>query len=206
MNMSASPLNGDAGIIKRIEDIVISSLMIVTLSPVLLIISLLVKLGSPGPILFKQRRYGQDGKEIMVWKFRSMTVTEDGDKVTQAKRNDDRTTRVGYWLRKLSLDELPQLVNVLQGTMSLVGPRPHAVAHNEFYRTKVSGYMGRHKIRPGITGWAQVNGCRGETSEIEDMEERIHYDLEYIRNWSVLLDLKILFKTLGTVVNHKDTY
>lgn len=206
MNMSASPMNGGAGVVKRAEDVVVSALMIAILSPVLLVIALIVKLESPGPVIFKQRRYGQDGKEIFVWKFRSMSCTEDGAQVTQAQRGDSRITRVGYWLRKLSLDELPQLFNVLQGTMSLVGPRPHAVAHNEFYRTKVSGYMGRHKIRPGITGWAQVNGCRGETARIGDMEERIRYDLEYIRNWSVPLDLRILFRTVGTVMNYKNTY
>jgi len=206
MNMSASPVNGAAAMLKRVEDVVVSFLLIIILSPVLLAIAIIVKLESPGPIIFKQRRYGQDGKEIIVWKFRSMTCTEDGTSISQAKRQDKRTTRNGYWLRKLSLDELPQLVNVLQGSMSLVGPRPHAVAHNEFYRTKVSGYMGRHKIRPGITGWAQVNGCRGETAQIGDMEERVRYDLEYIRNWSVPLDIQIMFKTVKTVMNFKDTY
>ncbi len=206
MNMSASPMHGSAGAIKRAEDIIVSSLLIIILGPVLLFIALAIKLESPGPVIFKQHRYGQDGKEIIVWKFRSMTCTEDGDNVAQATRDDKRTTRVGFWLRKLSLDELPQLFNVVQGTMSLVGPRPHAVAHNEFYRNKVSGYMGRHKIRPGITGWAQVNGCRGETAKIGDMEERVRYDLEYIRNWSVPLDIRILFRTVGTVMNYRNTY
>lgn len=206
MNMSASPVSGGAAMLKRVEDIVVSSLLIAILSPILLAIALIVKLESPGPIIFKQRRYGQDGREIIVWKFRSMTCTEDGTSVKQAQRNDTRITKSGYWLRRLSLDELPQLFNVLQGTMSLVGPRPHAVAHNEFYRTKVSGYMARHKIRPGITGWAQVNGCRGETAQIGDMEERVRYDLEYIRNWSVPLDFQILFRTVKTVMNTKNTY
>lgn len=206
MNMSASPVRGGAALLKRVEDVLVSLILITILSPVLIVIVAIVKLESPGPIIFKQRRYGQDGKEIIVWKFRSMTCTEDSGVVTQATRGDKRTTRSGYWLRKLSLDELPQLFNVLQGSMSLVGPRPHAVAHNEFYRTKVSGYMARHKIRPGITGWAQINGCRGETAQIGDMEERVRYDLEYIRNWSVPLDLQIMFRTVKTVMDFKNTY
>lgn len=206
MNMSASKVYGGAALLKRIEDIVVASLAIAMLSPLLVTIAAVVKLDSPGPVIFRQRRYGQDGKEIIVWKFRSMTCTEDGAHVAQAKRDDNRITRSGYWLRKLSLDELPQLFNVLQGSMSLVGPRPHAVAHNEFYRTKVSGYMARHKIRPGITGWAQVNGCRGETPQLSDMAERIHYDLEYIRNWSVPLDIKIMFRTFATLFKVKNTY
>jgi len=131
---------------------------------------------------------------------------EDGDKVIQAKRGDDRITKVGAFLRKASLDELLQLINVLLGTMSLDGPRPHAVAHNEFYRKEVQGYMERHQMLPGITGWAQVNGNRGETSEISQMEERVRYDLEYIRNWSLSLDIRILIKTISTVLNTKDTY
>jgi len=206
MNMSASPMNGGRAMIKRAEDLLIASSLLVLLSPVLFIITVLIKLESSGPVFFKQRRYGQDGTEILVWKFRSMTVTEDGDQVTQAKQNDSRVTFIGGWLRKLSLDELPQLINVIKGNMSLVGPRPHAVAHNEFYRTKVHGYMGRHKIRPGITGWAQINGCRGETARLDDMEERIRYDLEYIRNWSVPLDIRIMFRTIKTVLDYSNTY
>ena len=206
MNMSANSVRGGSAVIKRTEDLILSCILLVTLSPLFLVIAILIKKESPGPVFFKQRRYGQDGKEILVWKFRSMTVTDDGDVVVQAQRNDSRVTKVGGWLRKLSFDELPQLINVIQGTMSLVGPRPHAVAHNELYRTKVQGYMVRHQIRPGITGWAQVNGCRGETVNLSDMEERIRYDLEYIRNWSVLLDIRILFRTVSTVLNYKDTY
>ena len=206
MNMSATTMDGPRGFIKRVEDILLSIILLLILSPVLLIIAALIKTGSTGPIFFKQRRYGQDGKEFLVWKFRSMKVTEDGDNVVQAKKEDDRITPIGKWLRKLSLDELPQLFNVLEGSMSMIGPRPHAVAHNEFYRKKVLGYMARHKIRPGITGWAQVNGSRGETAQISDMEERIQYDLEYIKNWSIFLDIRILFMTIRTVSNYKDTY
>ncbi len=206
MNMSASPMRAGNALVKRAEDLIIASIMLLLLSPLFLLIAGLIKLESPGPVFFKQRRYGQDGREILVWKFRSMTVTEDGNDIQQAKREDKRVTYLGHWLRKLSLDELPQLINVLLGNMSLVGPRPHAVAHNEFYRTKVHGYMGRHKIRPGITGWAQVNGCRGETSKIRDMEERIRYDLEYIRNWSIPLDVRILCRTVKTVLDFKNTY
>jgi len=206
MNMSASPMQGIKAVIKRLEDVVISSIGLILIAPILAVIAILIKLDSKGPVFFKQRRYGVDGKEITVWKFRSMTVTENGEKVTQAKRGDSRVTKIGAFLRKSSLDELPQLINVLQGAMSLVGPRPHAVAHNEYYRKEIQGYMERHKMRPGITGWAQVNGSRGETSEISQMEERVRYDLEYIRNWSLGLDIRILFKTVSTVLNTKDTY
>jgi putative colanic acid biosysnthesis UDP-glucose lipid carrier transferase len=165
-----------------------------------------VRSSSPGPVLFRQRRYGLDGREIMVFKFRTMTVCEDGPKVTQAARNDQRVTRVGRHLRRWSLDELPQLFNVLQGTMSLVGPRPHAVAHNEEYRKLIKRYMVRHKVLPGITGLAQVRGCRGETARVEDMEARVMYDLEYMRNWSPLLDLQILFATVIAVVKTDRAY
>jgi putative colanic acid biosynthesis UDP-glucose lipid carrier transferase len=146
-------------------------------------------------VFFKQRRYGLDGEEITVYKFRSMYVTEDGPVVRQASRGDERITSVGRFLRRTSLDELPQLLNVLQGRMSLVGPRPHAVAHNELYRRLIKGYMVRHKVLPGITGLAQVNGCRGETAELERMQARVNYDLDYLRQWSPSLDLRILVKT-----------
>ncbi|RVU83404.1 undecaprenyl-phosphate glucose phosphotransferase [Leucothrix sargassi] len=206
MNMSASSAQGWRAILKRIEDVTIASVLLVLLSPVFAIVAYLIKRDSKGPVFFKQKRYGMDGKEILVWKFRSMTVTEQGDEVKQAQRSDPRVTKVGAFIRKTSIDELPQLINVLQGTMSLVGPRPHAVAHNEFYRSKVTGYMARHKMHPGITGWAQVNGSRGETAKVKDMEERIRYDLEYIQHWSLGLDFKILFRTISTVLNTKNTY
>jgi len=206
LNLSASPITGGFERLKRIEDIVLSLLMITVLSPLFIITSIAIKLDSKGTTFFKQRRYGLDGKEFTVWKFRSMTVSEDGDNIRQAKPADSRVTRVGEFIRKYSVDELPQLINVLNGSMSLVGPRPHAVAHNEYYRDKVHGYMARHKIRPGITGWAQVNGCRGETEIIEKMQRRLRYDLEYIQNWSIALDMRILFKTLVTVLFDRNAY
>ena len=154
-------------------------------------------------MIFKQKRYGLDGAEIVVYKFRTMTVDEDGPHVQQVTRGDPRVTRLGALLRRYSLDELPQLINVLQGRMSLVGPRPHAIAHNEEYRKLIDGYMVRHKVSPGMTGWAQINGCRGETSSIDDMRRRIDYDLDYLRRWSLMLDLKILYRTLAIVLRAK---
>jgi putative colanic acid biosynthesis UDP-glucose lipid carrier transferase len=199
-----TPFTGFNGVTKRLEDIVLSLLILVLISPALLAVAIGVKMSSPGPIIFKQRRYGLDGKEIMVYKFRSMRVTEDGEKVTQATRNDSRITPFGAFIRKTSLDELPQFVNVLQGRMSIVGPRPHAVAHNETYRKLIKGYMVRHKVKPGITGWAQVSGYRGETETVEKMAKRIEYDLEYLRNWSLGLDLWIIIKT-AVLVAKDDT-
>ncbi len=181
---------------KRLEDLVLGAGMLLMLAIPMLIIAVGVKLSSPGTIFFKQTRYGMGGERIKVWKFRSMTVCEDGDSVTQAKQGDMRVTPFGNFLRRTSLDELPQLFNVLSGSMSLVGPRPHAVAHNEFYRGQIKGYMLRHKVKPGITGLAQISGFRGETETLDKMSGRIAYDLEYIRNWSLLLDLKILWGTL----------
>jgi len=164
-----------------------------------------VRLSSPGPILFRQRRYGLDGQEIIVYKFRSMTVTEDGPVVRQATKNDARVTPFGAFLRRTSLDELPQFINVLQGRMSIVGPRPHAVAHNEMYRKLVKSYMIRHKVKPGITGWAQVNGLRGETDTVEKMKARIEYDLDYLRHWSLRLDLSIIWRTIFVVFKQTPT-
>jgi putative colanic acid biosysnthesis UDP-glucose lipid carrier transferase len=193
--MCETPYYGYRGVTKRVTDVLMTITILVLLSPVLLMVGLAVKLSSPGPVLFKQRRYGLDGEEIKVYKFRSMKVTEDGPQVVQAIKGDPRFTSIGGFLRRTSLDELPQLINVLQGRMSLVGPRPHAVAHNEQYRKLIKGYMIRHKVLPGITGWAQVNGCRGETSRLEEMEARVRYDLDYLRRWSPTLDAKILFLT-----------
>jgi putative colanic acid biosysnthesis UDP-glucose lipid carrier transferase len=192
-----TPFLGVDGWLKRLEDIALASVILVLALPLMLVISAGVRLSSPGPVLFKQRRYGLSGKIVEVWKFRTMTVLEDGDDVPQARNADPRVTRLGAFLRRTSLDELPQFVNVLQGHMSVVGPRPHAVAHNEQYRKLVSGYMLRHKVKPGITGWAQVNGWRGETDTVEKMRRRIEHDLYYIRNWSVWLDLKIVLLTLA---------
>jgi putative colanic acid biosynthesis UDP-glucose lipid carrier transferase len=169
-------------------------------------IAVAIKLTSPGKVIFKQRRYGLDGREIMVYKFRSMTVTEDSGDIRQATQDDDRVTRVGAFLRKYSLDELPQFINVLQGRMSVVGPRPHAVAHNEEYRPLVKGYMIRHKVNPGITGLAQVLGYRGETKTVEAMQKRVDYDLEYLRNWSLTMDLRIIAKTISLVFRDKMAY
>jgi len=170
------------------------------------ILAIGVKISSPGPALFRQRRYGLHGEEIAVYKFRSMTVCEDGAAVTQATRDDPRITRFGRFLRRSSLDELPQLFNVLEGKMSLVGPRPHAVAHNELYRKLICGYMIRHKVRPGITGLAQVNGLRGETETVEKMRERVRFDLEYLSHWSPWLDVQIIFKTLWVVARDRNAY
>lgn len=202
-----TPFTGMDGFIKRTADILFSLFVLILISPILLGIAIAIKITSPGPIIFKQRRYGLDGQQILVYKFRSMTVTEDGATVTQATRNDQRITPLGAFLRKTSLDELPQFINVLQGRMSVVGPRPHAVAHNEEYRKLIKGYMVRHKVKPGITGWAQVNGFRGETDTLEKMEQRVHYDLEYLRNWSPRLDMLIVAKTVWlTIVGQDGAY
>jgi putative colanic acid biosynthesis UDP-glucose lipid carrier transferase len=204
--MCETPLSGYRGVIKRLIDVTVSSVALLLLSPVMIGVALLVRLTSPGPIVFKQRRYGLDGHEFEVYKFRTMTVTEDGSVVTQASRNDRRFTPVGAFLRRTSLDELPQLINVLQGRMSLVGPRPHAVAHNEQYRSLIKGYMFRHKVLPGITGLAQVNGCRGETARLEDMEARVRYDLDYLRHWSPMLDFKIMWRTAVRLLRDEKAY
>lgn len=207
VSVCETPFTGMDGFIKRTADFLFSLVILILISPILLIIALLVKLTSPGPVIFKQRRYGLDGQEILVYKFRSMTVCEDDGKVTQATKNDMRITPLGAFLRKTSLDELPQFINVLQGRMSVVGPRPHAVAHNEQYRKLIKGYMIRHKVKPGITGWAQVNGFRGETDTLEKMEQRVHYDLEYLRNWSPRLDMLIVAKTVWlTIVGQEGAY
>jgi putative colanic acid biosynthesis UDP-glucose lipid carrier transferase len=201
-----TPLNGVNRIIKRIEDIVLSSLILLLISPVLCAIALAVKLSSPGPIIFRQTRYGMDGRAIKVWKFRSMRVMENDAVVKQATKGDPRVTRVGNFLRRTSLDELPQFINVFMGGMSIVGPRPHAVAHNEQYRSLIEGYMLRHKVKPGITGWAQINGWRGETDTLEKMEKRVEYDLEYIREWSLWFDIKIVFLTIFKGFVNKAAY
>jgi putative colanic acid biosynthesis UDP-glucose lipid carrier transferase len=201
-----SPFMGLNGVIKRISDIVLSVLILMIIWPVLLCVAIAVKSTSAGPVFFKQRRYGENGDSVLVYKFRSMTVMEDGDKVIQATKNDQRITAVGGFLRKTSLDELPQFINVLQGKMSIVGPRPHANAHNEQYRKLIKGYMIRHKVKPGITGWAQVNGFRGETDTLDKMQNRIKYDLDYLRNWSVWLDLKIIVLTVAVVLRDRNAY
>jgi putative colanic acid biosysnthesis UDP-glucose lipid carrier transferase len=204
--MCETPFYGYGGLVKRMTDVAFALGILVIASPLMVLVALAVKATSHGPVFFKQRRYGLDGHEILIYKFRTMTVLEDGDRVHQATRTDSRVTRVGRFLRRYSLDELPQLFNVLQGTMSLVGPRPHAVAHNEEYAQLIKGYMVRHKAPPGITGLAQINGCRGETARVEDMQARVNYDLEYLRRWSPLLDLKILALTAVRVLRDEKAY
>jgi len=201
-----TPMIGVSEFNKRLMDISLSLIFLTVLSPLLLLIAAGVKLTSKGSVLFKQRRYGLHGEEILVYKFRSMTVCEDGNNIQQAQKNDQRITRFGRFLRRTSLDELPQLCNVIEGSMSLVGPRPHAVAHNEMYRKLISGYMIRHKVRPGITGWAQVNGLRGETETIDKMNSRIEYDIDYIRNWSIYMDFIIIFRTVLVLLNNRNAY
>jgi putative colanic acid biosynthesis UDP-glucose lipid carrier transferase len=206
VGLTVTPFTGVNGLVKRISDIVLSGLILLMISPVLAALAVGVKLSSPGPIIFRQRRTGLDGEVIEVYKFRSMTAQDNGAVVKQATRNDSRITPFGAFIRKTSLDELPQFVNVLQGRMSIVGPRPHAVAHNEQYRKIVTAYMARHKVKPGITGWAQVNGLRGETDTLDKMARRVEYDLEYLRNWSLGLDLLIIARTVKLVFLDRSAY
>jgi putative colanic acid biosynthesis UDP-glucose lipid carrier transferase len=204
MAICESPFTGIDSLFKRLTDILISLFVLILLSPLLLAISIGIKLSSPGQILFKQRRYGLDGKEINVYKFRTMTVCDDGSDVVQATKDDSRITPFGAFLRKTSLDELPQFFNVLQGNMSIVGPRPHAVAHNEMYRKLIKGYMIRHMVKPGITGWAQVNGLRGETETLDKMQARIEHDIDYLRYWSLRQDIYIIFRTIWVIIKGQD--
>jgi putative colanic acid biosynthesis UDP-glucose lipid carrier transferase len=206
ISVCETPFRGPAGALKRASDLVLASSILLLLSPLMVAIALAVKLSSPGPVIFKQRRYGLDGQEIVIYKFRSMSVEEDGSSIEQARKNDSRITDLGAVLRKTSMDELPQFINVLQGRMSVVGPRPHAVAHNEQYRRLIKSYMVRHKVKPGITGWAQVNGFRGETESLQKMEGRIRCDLDYLRNWSLRLDLLIILKTIRLVFRDTAAY
>jgi putative colanic acid biosysnthesis UDP-glucose lipid carrier transferase len=206
LSICDTPFHGMQAVRKRATDIALSTFFLLLTWPLMIAAAIAVKLTSPGPVLFKQRRYGLNGDEILVYKFRSMRVCEDGSVVVQARRDDDRITPIGRFLRRTSLDELPQLINVLEGKMSFVGPRPHAVAHNETYRKLISGYMIRHKIRPGLTGWAQVHGLRGETTTVEQMRLRVQYDLDYLRHWSLWLDIKILLKTAAIVIRGRNAY
>jgi putative colanic acid biosynthesis UDP-glucose lipid carrier transferase len=202
----ASPFFGVRPLAKRASDIVLSGLAVICLSPVLIAVAVGVKLTSDGPVIFRQRRYGLDGRQIMVYKFRSMTVTEDGaSSYTQVTRSDSRVTPFGAFIRRTSLDELPQLLNVLEGTMSLVGPRPHAIAVNEHYRSLIPSYMLRHKVKPGITGWAQVNGFRGG-DDLRTMTKRIEFDLDYLKNWSIWFDLRIILRTCSVIWSDRDAY
>ena len=201
-----SPFSGIDSVVKNTSDFVFAFFILLLLSPLMLGIALAVKLTSPGPAIFKQRRYGLNGEEIIVYKFRSMTVSDDGQKIEQAHKNDPRITKIGAFLRRSSLDELPQFINVLQGRMSVVGPRPHAVAHNELYRKLIKGYMLRHKVKPGITGWAQVNGLRGETEVLDKMQARIEFDLDYMQNWSIWFDGWIMVRTVWVVLRRDNAY
>ncbi|WP_237173399.1 undecaprenyl-phosphate glucose phosphotransferase [Paracandidimonas lactea] len=197
LDLNRSPMMGPARVLKRLEDIVLGVPIFLLTLPVCLAIAIAIKCTSSGPIIFKQYRTGINGKRFKVYKFRSMEVHEEASgQVTQASFGDPRVTKLGAFLRRTSLDELPQFYNVLQGRMSIVGPRPHALAHNEYYKDEVESYMQRHKVKPGITGWAQVNGFRGETDTLEKMEKRVEYDLWYIDNWSLGLDLRIIFRTI----------
>jgi putative colanic acid biosynthesis UDP-glucose lipid carrier transferase len=201
-----TPHDGLNRVAKRVEDFCLATLILLLISPILIGIAIAIKLTSTGPVIFKQKRYGIGGEAISVWKFRSMTTSDNGSTVVQATKNDSRITPLGAFLRRSSLDELPQFINVLQGRMSIVGPRPHAVAHNELYRKDIQGYMLRHLVKPGITGWAQINGWRGETDTLEKMEKRVEFDLFYIRNWSVAFDLKIIFLTIFKGFVNKNAY
>jgi putative colanic acid biosysnthesis UDP-glucose lipid carrier transferase len=201
-----TPFHGLGGWLKRLEDLLVGSMIMALIALPMLIVAVCVKLSSPGPVFFIQKRYGLNGKEIRVLKFRTMRVMEDGANVRQATKNDPRVTRLGAVLRRTSIDELPQFLQVLTGEMSIVGPRPHAVAHNELYRSRIQGYMLRHKVKPGITGWAQVNGWRGETDTDEKMQKRVEYDLEYIRNWNLLLDLRIIWLTVFGRKTRRNAY
>ena len=206
VSVYGSPHQGMGGVVKRLEDIIIGTAILCLMAIPMLVIAVGIKLTSPGPVIFKQRRYGLSGEPVMVWKFRTMSVCEDDNEVVQARRDDPRVTPFGAILRRLSLDEFPQFFNVLKGDLSIVGPRPHAVTHNEQYRKVIPGYMLRHIVKPGITGWAQVNGWRGETRTLTQMEKRVEYDLEYIRNWSLWLDLKIIFLTTFRVFSETRAY
>ena len=206
VGMLETPFTGVNELAKRFSDLALASLILVLIAPLMLAVALGVKLSSPGPVIFRQRRNGLNGEEITVYKFRSMTASDNGPVVPQAQRNDPRITRFGAFLRRNSLDELPQFINVLQGRMSIVGPRPHAVAHNEQYRSLIQAYMLRHKVRPGITGWAQVNGLRGETETVDKMQARIEYDLDYLRHWSLKLDMHIIWKTVFVVLKKQNAY
>lgn len=207
LRVAERPLTGWRYVAKAIEDRLLAFCLLVLFAPLMLAIAAIVRLESPGPALFRQKRYGFNNTVIVVLKFRTMAVSGETDSaVQQARRGDPRITRIGYWLRKSSLDELPQLINVLRGEMSLVGPRPHAISHNEQYAAVIDAYVARHRVKPGITGWAQVNGLRGETDTLEKMENRVKYDLYYIEHWSVPLDLYILLRTLFVGFVHPNAY
>ncbi len=206
LKVAETPLFGVDGLYKHVFDFTAAFFGLLVLSPVFLLVALAVRLDSPGPVLYRQKRYGLNGQEFVVYKFRTMRINDPEDRIVQVSRDDPRVTRVGRFLRRTSIDELPQLWNVVRGDMSLVGPRPHAVQHNEYYRKAVKRYMLRHKVKPGLTGWAQVNGLRGPTAELASMEERLRYDLDYIRRWTPWLDIKIIFMTLLMILRDRNAF
>jgi putative colanic acid biosynthesis UDP-glucose lipid carrier transferase len=201
-----SPFDGLNGWLKRAEDLLLVTAFLALAALPMSLIAIGVKVSTRSSVFFRQKRYGLNGRVVEVLKFRTMTSSDDGPEVPQALATDNRVTPFGRFLRSTSLDELPQLFNVLSGEMSLVGPRPHAVAHNEQYRPLIHGYMLRHKVKPGITGWAQINGWRGETDTVAKMRGRLEHDLEYVRNWSLWLDVKILVRTVAAVLSRKNAY
>jgi putative colanic acid biosynthesis UDP-glucose lipid carrier transferase len=204
LTLSETPLIGSHLLIKAMEDRILAVVILVLVSPIMVLAALAIKWESPGPVFFRQERTGWDGKTFKIWKFRSMRLhQQDEGKIKQATQNDSRITRVGGFIRRTSIDELPQLFNVLAGQMSLVGPRPHAIQHNEEYSSQIVAYLARHRIKPGMTGLAQIRGYRGETKELADMEKRVQYDLEYINNWSLWLDFSILVRTLFSLKSDK---
>ena len=206
-DICTTPIVGINSVVKYLEDHILAVLILILVSPLMLIIAVGIKLSSPGPVLFRQWRHGWAGKPFEVYKFRTMvTHQESGDSVTQASRNDPRVTPLGRVLRRTSLDELPQFINVLQGHMSIVGPRPHALEHNQHYKQLVNSYMLRHKVKPGITGWAQINGWRGETDSLDKMEKRVELDLFYIENWSLGFDLRIILLTIARGFSNRNAY
>ena len=204
--ISAAPIRDWGMVAKSIEDHILGAIALVFAAPFFALIAIAIKADSAGPVFFRQKRHGVAGNDIVVWKFRTMRVMENGPVVQQATKGDPRVTRVGRILRKTSLDELPQLINVVMGSMSLVGPRPHAIAHNQYYGNVIANYDGRNQVRPGITGWAQINGFRGETQDTEQMARRVDHDIWYISNWSFLLDLKIILLTPFYGLVHKNAY
>jgi Undecaprenyl-phosphate glucose phosphotransferase len=206
IQLAPAPLTLRDRVVKRAFDILGASVLLVAALPLFAIIAALIKLDSPGPVLFRQRRHGFNHREFRVIKFRTMSTLDDGSRIEQARRNDNRVTRVGRFLRSTNLDEIPQLINVLAGQMSLVGPRPHALAHDNEYEERIRQYAQRHKVKPGITGWAQVNGYRGETRSIDKMLKRVDHDLYYIDHWSLMFDIRILIMTLLSPRSYRNAY
>jgi undecaprenyl-phosphate galactose phosphotransferase/putative colanic acid biosynthesis UDP-glucose lipid carrier transferase len=206
IEIQRAPLSGPQRFVKRLMDIFVAALALLFFLPVMALTAIAIKLDSPGPIIFRQNRKGFNGRQFVIFKFRTMTCQENGPAVIQATRDDSRVTAIGRLLRSASIDELPQLMNVLKGDMSLIGPRPHALAHDNYFENILSDYAFRHHVKPGITGWAQCNGARGATPSIEHISERVKLDLWYINNWSLWLDIQILIKTFFEVLRKRNAY